>query len=118
MSDLHRTEAEPVFDLETLFAEMRTEAANSATGHAARTLVHEDDLRVVLVVLAAGGSIKDHRAHASTSIHVLRGAIGVGLDGRSLELSAGRLLVLQRDVPHSVIANAESAFVLTLGRSH
>jgi quercetin dioxygenase-like cupin family protein len=97
---------------------MRGEAAVSATGHAARTLVHEDDLRVVLIVLTSGGRIKEHRAHTATSIHVLRGAIDVDLGERSQTLSAGCLLKLERDVAHSVLAKAESAFLLTLGRPH
>lgn len=116
MSDAQSQKAEPVFDLEALFAEMRGEAASSATGHAARTLVHEPDLRVVLVVLAPGGRIKEHRAHSATSIHVIRGSIDVGLGDDSVRLPAGRLLMLERDVPHSVLAHEESAFLLTLGR--
>jgi quercetin dioxygenase-like cupin family protein len=116
MPDMHGQKAEPVFDLESLVSEMQGEAANSATGHAARTLAHEPDLRVVLIVLAPSGRIKEHRAHASTSIHVIRGSIEVGLGDDFVRLSAGRLLMLKREVPHSVAANEESAFLLTLGK--
>jgi quercetin dioxygenase-like cupin family protein len=116
MSDTHEQKVEPVFNVESLASEMLAEASNSATGHAARTLVHEPDLRVVLVVLAPNGRIKEHRAHAATSIHVIRGSIEVGLGDEFVGLSAGRLLTLKRDVPHSVAANEESAFLLTLGK--
>jgi quercetin dioxygenase-like cupin family protein len=106
-----------VFDLEASWNEMQHEAASSATGHTARTLIHERDLRVVLVVLAPGGRIKEHRAHSATSIHVLRGSIDVGLGEQSVNLSASRLLSLERDLPHSVAASEEAALLLTLGQS-
>lgn len=116
MPDPHAQKAPTVFDLDASYDEMQREASGSATGHVAKTLIHEPDLRVVLVVLAPGGRIKEHRAHAATSIHVLRGSIDVGLREQALTLSSGRLLMLERDLPHSVAANEESAFLLTLGR--
>jgi quercetin dioxygenase-like cupin family protein len=73
-------------------------------------------LRVVLVVLAPGGRIKEHRAHTATSIHVLRGSLDVGLGEQPVKLSSGGLLLLEPDLPHSVGASEEAAFLLTLGR--
>ena len=117
MSDSHARKAPTVFDLEASCNEMQREASGSATGHTARTLIHEPDLRVVLVVLAPGGRIKEHRARTATSIHVLRGSIDVGLPEQPVNLSAGRVLMLEHDLPHSVAASGEAAFLLTLGRS-
>lgn len=116
MPDSQARKAYAAFDLEALCDKMQLEASNSATGHIAQSLIHEPELRVVLMVLAPGGRINEHRAHAATSIHVLRGAIDVGLGEQSAALSAGQLLMLERDVPHSVFASGESAFLLTLGR--
>jgi quercetin dioxygenase-like cupin family protein len=103
------------FDIAPIAAEMRGEAAYAREGHTARTLVRETDLRVVLVVMKAGGTIKEHRANETASIHVLTGRVCVGLRDRSVDLPGGRLLMVERGLPHDVEAKEESALLLTLG---
>lgn len=111
-----------VFDLPTIETEMRHEEAYAREGHAARTLVREQDLRVVLIAMKAGGHIPEHLANATMSIHTLAGLVRVHLprlarqhEDRIVELHAGQLLALDRGIPHSVEAAADSTFVLTLG---
>ncbi len=116
MSESQEQPLNAVVDLEAACDEMRREASGSVAGHVSRTLLHEPDLRVVLVVMASGGRIKEHQAHSATSIHVLRGAVEVGLPEQAASVAAGRLLTLGGGVAHSVTANKESAFLLTLGR--
>jgi quercetin dioxygenase-like cupin family protein len=60
------------FDLE---AEMRTarEALMSGQGRIARTLVKEGPLRLTLVGLGPGGTIRPHQADAPITILVLEG---------------------------------------------
>ena len=103
------------FDIAPIAAEMRGESAYEREGHTARTLVRETDLRVVLVVMKGGGIIKEHRANETASIHVLSGRVCVRLRDRTVDLPSGRLLVLERGLPHNVEATEESAFLLTLG---
>lgn len=116
MSDSQARNVQAVLDLEAASDEMRREASGSSMGHAARTVAHEPDLRVVLIVMAPGGRIEEHRSHSAATIHVLRGKVNVGLPDRSEEVAAGRLLLLEGDLPHSVTADEESAFLLSLGR--
>lgn len=102
------------FDTMAIAAEMRTEVPYEREGHTARTLVREPDLRVVLVVMKGGSIIKEHRAKATASIHVLDGRVRVRMQDRLVELPSARILVLEGGLPHSVEAIEESAFLLTL----
>jgi quercetin dioxygenase-like cupin family protein len=104
-----------VFDLAAIDVELRREDAYERDGHTARTLVREDDIRIVLIVMRAGARIAEHRANETASIHALSGHVRLRLPGRDAELLAGRLLVLERGLRHDVEAIAESAFLLTLG---
>jgi len=103
------------FDIASTAADMRGEGVYERDGHTARTLVREADLRVVLVVMKDGSIIKDHCANETASIHMLSGLVRVRLQDRFVDLPSGRLLVLERALPHNVEAMNESAFLLTLG---
>jgi quercetin dioxygenase-like cupin family protein len=115
MQEPHSPVRGSTFDIGPIAAEMRGEAVYEREGHTARTLVREADLRVVLVVMKGGAIIKEHRANATASIHVLSGSVCVRLQDRSTDLTGGRLLVLEKGLPHAVEATEESAFLLTLG---
>jgi quercetin dioxygenase-like cupin family protein len=116
MSRPEPTHQGAVFDLAAIDAEMRREDAYQRDGHTARTLVREEDMRVVLVVMRAGARITEHRANDTASIHALAGHVRLRLPDNATDLPAGRLLVLERGLRHDVEAVAESAFLLTLGR--
>jgi quercetin dioxygenase-like cupin family protein len=104
-----------VFDFAVVDRELRQEDAYAREGHTARTLVRESDLRVVFVAMKAGSRIAEHRAQETTSIHVLSGHVRLGLPDRTVDLAAGQLVVLGRDLPHDVEAVLDSACLLTLG---
>lgn len=104
-----------VFDLASIDAEIRREDAYQREGHTARTLVREEDMRIVLVVMKAGARIAEHRANETASIQALSGHVRVRLADKAADLPAGRILVLDRGLRHDVEAVTESAFLLTLG---
>jgi quercetin dioxygenase-like cupin family protein len=89
----------------------------STRGHAAKTLVSYDNLRVVLIVLKAGSHIPSHRTDGCISIHAVRGRIRIRVEERTFDLEAGSLVALNHDIPHDVEALEESAFLLTIGRA-
>jgi quercetin dioxygenase-like cupin family protein len=103
-----------VFDLAAIDRQLRSESAYSRDGHTARTLVREPALRIVLVVMKAGSRLAEHRAQEITSIQAVTGHVRLALTDRSLELAAGRVLVVAPDLPHRVEAVADSALLLTL----
>lgn len=101
------------FDLATEIEQLHGEA-DWANGHNAKTLVKYDDFRVVLIALRAHGRLPDHKTDGRISIQTVRGRIQVRAQGRTFELPAGRLLTLDRGLPHDVDALEESAFLLTI----
>jgi quercetin dioxygenase-like cupin family protein len=115
MSKPEPTHQGAIFDLAAIDAEMRREDAYARVGHTARTLVREEDLRIVLIVMKAGGRMAEHQASDTASIHALSGHVRLRLPEKTVDMPAGRLLVLERGLRHDVEAVAESAFLLTLG---
>jgi quercetin dioxygenase-like cupin family protein len=103
------------FDLAAIARDMRESEAYRQTGHTARTIVREPDLRIVLVVMRAGSAIKEHKADDTTSVQALMGRMDLRLPDRVAALPAGALVVLERGLPHSVEAHEDSTFLLTLG---
>lgn len=83
-------------------------------GHTAKTIVKYPDLRVVLVALKSGARMIQHETTGRISIHALSGCVRVCLAERTLELPAGSLVALDRDIPHAVEAAVDSAFLLTI----
>lgn len=96
-------------EIEQLRGEM-----GSSTAHNAKTLAKYDDFRLVLMVLRAHARIPDHHTEGRISIETISGRIVVRAEGRTFDLSAGGLLVLDRGVPHDVEAREDSACLLTI----
>ena len=84
-------------------------------GRRAEILVKEDDLRVTLVTMRTGVQLDEHAVPVSISIQVLSGRFEVIYDGQSDTLGAGGLIALRKNVPHTVRAVEDGAFLLTLG---
>lgn len=102
------------FDLTAIDRQLRSEDAYRRDGHTARTLTREPALRIVLVVMKAGARLAEHRAQEIASIQVVTGQVRVALLERSLELAAGRMLVVAPDLRHQVEAVTDSGLLLTL----
>lgn len=87
-------------------------------GRASTTLVKRSDLRILLMVVKAGSRVAEHKASGSVSIHTLQGhmRVRVSREGQVelLDMPAGRVVVLDADVPHDVEAVADTAFLLTI----
>jgi quercetin dioxygenase-like cupin family protein len=109
----HLADRQQAFDLAAEVQRLKSEPTWAA-GHSARTLIKYDDLRVVLIVQAAGGRIPEHKADGRVSIHVLSGHIQLQVSEQTFDLRAGGLLAMDRAVPHDVTALEESAFLLTI----
>jgi quercetin dioxygenase-like cupin family protein len=115
-SDAPLADRQMDFDLAAEIDRLKAEPTWS-NGHSARTLIKYDDLRVVLIAVAAGQRIPEHKAEGRISVQVLSGRIEFRAEGRSFDLRAGSLLALDRALPHDVAALEESAFLLTIAWS-
>jgi quercetin dioxygenase-like cupin family protein len=100
-------------DLNREIEELRSEG-RWQSGHTARTLAKYPDLRVVLIVVKAGGRLDKHRADGRISVQTLDGRIRFNTAERSVALAAGEMLILERGIPHDVEGVLDSAFLLTI----
>jgi quercetin dioxygenase-like cupin family protein len=108
--------ASPVlaFDLAHEVAQLREQTAWRQGDRNAKTLVKEADFRIVLIALRAGSRMEEHRAAGRISVQTLMGHVRLQTAGTNVDLPVGRLVSVERDVPHTVEALEESAFLLTI----
>ena len=89
-------------------------AREAGVGHAAKTLVKEGPLRVILLGLKSGSTLREHEAGGSVSVHVLSGQVKVTSGDRIDALEAGNALVFSSSVAHSLEAQADSVVLVTI----
>jgi quercetin dioxygenase-like cupin family protein len=105
------------FDLPGEIEQLRQGRLYGHGGPSGRTLLKEQDLRIVLVALKAGGRMEEHSASGPSSIQAIEGLVRVHLADRQVELGPGSLLTMESAVRHDVEAVEDSAFLLTIGRT-
>ena len=84
------------------------------SGHTARPLAKYPDLRLVLIVMKAGGRLEKHRAEGRILVQPLDGRIRFNTEELSVELGVGQMLTLEAGVFHDVEGIVDSAFLLTI----
>jgi len=101
------------FDLRAQIEMLRHEDAYGR-GRNSKTLAKYPDFRIILSVVKAGTRIQQHSASGRLSVQVVSGHIRMHVGEKLLDLPAGRLLILDRAIPHDVQAIEDSAFLVTL----
>lgn len=105
--------AELSFSLEKEVQTVRAELA-AVPARVARTLVKEGSLRVTVVGVNPGGSLRSHRADGPITIQVMDGEIEIETDGHTRPLSRGMLFALNAGITHSVRSARGGIFLLTV----
>lgn len=103
-----------VLDIAAEAAEAVAAAADTAVGHTAKTLVKDGPLRIIIVGMRRGSTLRDHDAEGPVSIHVLQGQVQLAALGESRALNAGQAIAYAASVTHSVEALDDSALLLTI----
>jgi quercetin dioxygenase-like cupin family protein len=80
-------------------------------GRIAGALVLRSELRLVVVALRAGVRIPAHDTTQRITVQGLQGRVRFHCTGDTIELVAGGLIVLDRDVLHEIEAVEESALL-------
>lgn len=101
------------FDLAAEIEGLRREPAY-ASGRNAKTVAKYDDFRIVLTAIKGGTRVQEHHSAGRISVQTIAGHIRMRALDREFDLPQGRLLVLDRGVPHDVEALQDSAFLLTV----
>lgn len=89
-----------------------------AAGKRSLILIKSDELRVVLLRMAAGADLREHAAPGLITIHALDGRFTVLVGTETYTLTPNELLVIERKVRHSVICEEDGAFLLTIAWPH
>lgn len=102
------------FGLDAEIAGLRREDAWKGGDHNAKTLVKDDDVRVILIAMKSGARLPEHHAPTRITIQTLVGRLRIVMSERSIDLTAGSLVTLEGGLAHDVEALEESAFLLTV----
>jgi quercetin dioxygenase-like cupin family protein len=102
------------FDLRDDAADLIERARESKAGRVGRTLVKEGPLRIALVALAKGVSLKEHEVAGAVSVHVVRGRVRLEAADRQLRLRPGQLVALDAEVRHGVSGVSDCAILITM----
>jgi quercetin dioxygenase-like cupin family protein len=101
-------------DIEAESAAILKAAKMAGVGHAARTLVKDGPLRIIILGLKTGSTLKEHESAGPVSVHVLSGQVGIASPARSDSLRSGQALVFDAAVSHSLEAQSDSVVLLTI----
>jgi quercetin dioxygenase-like cupin family protein len=84
------------------------------SGQNAKTLVKYDDLRVVLTTLKPHRKITGHQTDGRVSIQGLSGHALLRAEGRTFDLTPGRVVTFDRGIVHELEALDECAVLQTI----
>ncbi len=101
-------------DLRAILGSMKQEATWQTARRNAMTLVKQPILRVVLVALQAGAEVGAHETEGPVTVQMIEGRLGIHVGDEQLDLGAGQLLVIAPNLVHSMRAESDAAFLLTL----
>lgn len=102
------------FDLTAEAASLRQSPLMHEGKHTARTLSMHPDLRLVLMVLRAGGRIHAHKVRRAVSVQTLAGHVVLNLQDRRVDMRQGNIVVLDKSIVHDLVAVEDSTVLLSL----
>jgi quercetin dioxygenase-like cupin family protein len=76
------------------------------------SLVKNDALNVLLMVLKKGTHLHEHRTKGPITVQLVSGSIRFSVGPDQCIISAGEMVALDRGIPHSLEALEESALIL------
>ncbi len=78
------------------------------------TLAKYPHMRVVLVALKKGLSMREHRIKGPMSLYVVNGRVSLKTDHTESELEKDGLFTLRKNVPYDVRANTDAVMLMTI----
>ena len=76
------------------------------------SLVKDDALNLMLMVLKAGAGLHEHHTKGPIAIEVISGSVRFSIGDDQRVVSGGELVALDRGIPHRLEALEESAVIL------
>lgn len=78
------------------------------------TLQKSASLRVVLISMHKGATLKEHKVEGPITLFILSGNIIFSAADEKINVSKNELVVLDKTIPHDLEALEDSTFVLTI----
>lgn len=85
----------------------------SSEDRLAVSLVKDDALNILLMVLKKGARLAEHRTKGPIAVQVLSGSVRFSAGSKDAELASGSMAALDRNVVHELEALEESIVLLT-----
>jgi quercetin dioxygenase-like cupin family protein len=95
-------------------ATLITRARAAKAGRAAKTLVKQRGMRVVLTALTRGTSLAPHAVAGPIAVQILNGSVMFETPAGGLELGKGAFVALDRNVEHTALALKDSSMLITM----
>ncbi len=105
------------FDLDDIVNRLKGEGDWASDKHNAMTLMKNEMMRIVVMVLHQGNEIKMHKAESPISLFVVEGLLRFKLENESFDLKTGGLLTLHKDILHGLEALEETTVLLTMAHT-
>jgi quercetin dioxygenase-like cupin family protein len=81
-----------------------------------KTLLDKDSGTLTLFAFDAGQGLSEHTSPYDATVQVLDGEATLVIDGEPLTVTAGELVIMPANVPHSVRADARFKMLLIMIR--
>lgn len=101
-------------DLGSFIKQIKEEQQWQESDRNSITIFKTDVMRLVLIALHPNAEMITHTAPGAISVHVLEGEIRFTTPEGPTVLTQGQILGLHAGIPHSVLAQTEAVFLLTL----
>ena len=105
------------FPLVSMTEKLMEEAGAATSGRAALTLARGDELTIVLTAMKSETTLEEHSAPAAATVILLSGNIIFTTSDDKITLAQGDSVTFTADIPHSVHASEDSAFLIVIGGS-
>lgn len=100
------------FDVMDEAARLKTRPEWSSATRLAASLVKDDALNILLMVLKKGARLAEHRTKGPIAVHVLSGSVRFGAGSKHADLLSGNIAALDREIEHELEAVEESVVLL------
>ncbi|MBZ9627532.1 cupin [Psychroflexus sp. CAK1W] len=82
-----------------------------------KVILESEFSKEIRILLASGQVMKEHQSKFPIMIHLLDGAIDLGVERVSHKLKKGDIIALKANVPHDLSATKDSVIRLSLSKS-
>jgi len=82
-----------------------------------KTILDKPAGTITLFAFDAGQKLSEHTAPYDAVVQVLDGHAAITIDGREIDVSTGRIIIMPGNVPHAVAAPDKFKMLLTMIRA-